>query len=139
MKSIVRVALTAVLVGAVGFFGGVRYSQSSGASDVAGTNGRSAAGGGMGATSGDVIAAESGSITVKQADGSTRVVYFSPTTRITHSAEATLTDLTKGITVIASGASGDTSDTLTARSVQIVPKGTDPAAFGGGRGGGPSN
>jgi hypothetical protein len=146
MKTALQIGLTALLVGALAFYGGVMYGRSSGRSGLGGAAGFAARGGAAGgnaanaarfrggAAAGDVISADAKSITVKSADGSTKTVYFDAATRVLHSSEATLTDLIKGATVIAAGTPGS-DGSITARSVQIVPKGTDLATFGGMRGG----
>jgi hypothetical protein len=106
-----------------------------GAGGFGGANGANGAAGGFarfrgGIATGTVISADAKSITVKQADGSTKTVYFDSTTRVLKSSEATLTDLAKGTTVVVAGTPGS-DGSVTARSVQIVPKGANLASFGG--------
>lgn len=145
MKTALQIALSALLAAAVAFYGGVTYGRSNGV--AGGTRGGFAAQGAPGQAGanavrfrggfagGEVISAEGKSITVKSADGSTRTVYFDSNTRVLRSEEATLTDLAKGSTVVVTGTSGD-DGSVTARSVQIVPKGSNLGVFGGGMRGG---
>ena len=89
-----------------------------------------AAGGSGGFLSGDVIASDAESITVKMADGSSKIVFFSGSTSISRQAEGSVSDLTDGTSVLVTGAS-NADGSITAQTIQIRPAGGAP--FGPGR------
>lgn len=148
LKTALIAVLTAILVGAVAFYGGVRYGQSTGrsgglagragfgagANGATGANGANAARLRGGFADGTILSADAKSITVKQADGSTKTIYFDSTSRVVRSSEATLTDLTKGANVAVQGTAAS-DGSITARSIQIVPAGFQPFGRGLGAGG----
>ncbi|MFH1207771.1 MAG: hypothetical protein V1668_04160 [Patescibacteria group bacterium] len=84
-----------------------------------GTSGSRQFGGG-GMISGEIVSMDSQSITVKQQDNSTKVVYYSSSTAITKSATATAGDLTVGVTVRATG-TANTDNSITAQILQVNP------------------
>ncbi len=155
MKTALQIGLTALLVGALAFYGGVMYGRASGPANLAarfggqngangfrlngqggqggqgqnGQNGNVAMRGGF--ANGEILSADSKSITVKMADGSTRTVYLDANTRVVRSSEATTSDLTQGANVVVIGTAGS-DGSVTARSVQIVPKGSNLDLFRGG-------
>ncbi|HEY3317539.1 MAG TPA: hypothetical protein VGK50_03855 [Coriobacteriia bacterium] len=153
MKTALQIGLTALLVGALAFYGGVTYGRMSGRAGIAarfGAQGGQGAffggQGGQGANGananaarfrggfadGEIISADAKSITVKMPDGSTKTVYLDATTRVVRSAEATASDLTKGTTVVVIGQAASDGSSVTARSIQIVPKGASLDFFRGG-------
>lgn len=143
LKTALIAVLTAILVGAVAFYGGVKYGQSTGRSSglagraglgATGANGANAARLRGGFADGTILSADAKSITVKQADGSTKTIYFDSTSRVVRSSEATLTDLTKGANVAVQGTAAS-DGSITARSIQIVPAGFQPFGRGLGAGG----
>jgi hypothetical protein len=145
LKTALIAVLTAILVGAIAFYGGVKYGQASGGgrSSFAGRSGFGGFGGSNGATgglaarfrggiaTGTVISADAKSITVKQADGSTKTVYFDSTSRIVRTSPAAVADLKSGLNVVVQGTAAS-DGSITARNIQIVPAGFQE--FGGGRG-----
>lgn len=145
LKTALIAVLTAILVGAVAFYGGVKYGQSTGRSSglagragfgagANGANGANAARLRGGFADGTILSADAKSITVKQAGGSTKTIYFDSTSRVVRSSEATLTDLTKGANVAVQGTAAS-DGSITARSIQIVPAGFQPFGRGLGAGG----
>lgn len=146
LKTALIAVLAAILVGAVAFYGGVKYGQASGGgrSSFAGRAGFGGSTGAAGAANaarfrggiadGTILSADAKSITVKQADGSTKTIYFDSTSRVVRSSEATLTDLKSGLNVAVQGTAAS-DGSITARSIQIVPAGFQPfgaRGFGGG-------
>jgi hypothetical protein len=83
-----------------------------------GTGGRQFGGGGF--VNGSIVSADSQSITVKQTDGSTKIVYFSASTAIEKTATAPSSDLIVGSTVRANG-TANTDGSVTATTIQLNP------------------
>lgn len=140
--------IVAVVIAAVGFFGGMQYEKgktamamnmmSTGAPAGAGGAGRFGAGGGRftsrggGATIGQIVSSDSSSITVKLADGSSKIVNISGSTKISKSDTATMSDLTTGTQVAAFGTT-NSDGSITATTVQLNPqmmRGVRPGAQG---------
>lgn len=133
-NNILVTGVVVILVGALGFFGGMKYQQSKGA----GNSGRQLAGGrpggqnGQGRTGGngrpvigEILNQDDKSITVKLNDGSSKIVLLTDKTAINKATEATKTDLVTGARVLASGT--DNADgSMTAVNIQLNP------TFGGG-------
>lgn len=137
--------LIAVALVAAGFYGGTVYEKESLSSQgllrAAGSRqggfaqmqgrsqngtqqersfGNRAGGQSGGFVAGDITAKDDTSITVKLRDGSTKVVYYSPSTEIGKSASGTAGDLSVGESIMVNG-SADASGTVTAQSIQIRP------------------
>jgi hypothetical protein len=133
-----------VALGAGAFYGGMKYtgSKSAGGNNF-GQNGlnfqsmtaeqrqqRMAQGGaggqrmgglnGAGMASGEILAKDDKSITVKMRDGSSKIIFFSPSTQIMKSTSGAPADLKVGENVIVSG-KADQSNTITAESIQLRP------------------
>lgn len=89
---------------------------------TSGMGGRQFGGGGF--VNGSIVSADSQSITVKQADGSTKTVYYSSSTAIEKTTTAPASDMTVGTTVRANG-TANTDSSVTAQSIQL-----NPAAIG---------
>lgn len=70
------------------------------------------------AVSGSIISADATSITVKTADGSTKIVLLSGSTPISKVAEGTMADLLAGQNVIVTGTTND-DGTVTATRIQV--------------------
>jgi hypothetical protein len=142
MKIAITAVLAAVLAGALGFFGGVTYQKAQtpsfagrtgdgnftppagftpgqGGANRQGGAGRFAGG----IATGTVLAADSKSITVKVESGGSKTVYISSTTNFGKQEALTAADIKVGDNVMAVGQAS--SGGITARSVQVVPPGTD--------------
>lgn len=120
------------VVGGVGFLGGMKYQQSkrtiSNRQFVNGQfgNGQGARNGqngnrmGFRPVSGEIISSDDKSITVKLADGSSKIVLLSDKTEINQAASATKEDLKTGEKVMVVGT--DNSDgSVTAQNIQLNP------------------
>ncbi len=120
-------AVLVILVGAGGFFGGMKYQQSKGGR---GADGQPGANGqrrgqfgqrnGMRPVAGDIISADDKSITVKMMDGSTKIVLISGSTQINKAATATKTDLKPNEKVAVFGTE-NSDGSVTAQSIQLNP------------------
>ncbi len=145
-------AIVAVLaVGGVSFYGGMKYGEGKTSpgnfqnmsaeqrqqmfQQVAGTNGGQArafrggtdgtAGanfGGARPVSGEIISQSDGNITIKLADGSTRIVFIGDSTKITKSTEGAPDDLKAGEEVFVSGTQNP-DGSYTANTIQLSPAG----------------
>ncbi len=152
MKTVITGVLCAVLAGALGFWGGVTYqknqtptlasargngnsgppagfdpSQMPGGGQMPGAGGQSGQNNARqfagGLATGTVLAADSTSITLKIASGGSKTVYLNSDTRVSKQETLQPSDIKVGDNVAAMGQS--TNGGITARSVQIVPEGSD--------------
>ena len=78
---------------------------------------------------GTILSADSKSITVQMADGSSKIVLVSGTTSINQASAATMTDLKVGTKVAAFGAT-NSDGSVTAQNIQINPIMRAPAPTG---------
>jgi FtsP/CotA-like multicopper oxidase with cupredoxin domain len=137
---LIPVIITAVIVGAASFFGGMKYAQSqqnsrqsafgqrTGNTGINGQN-RTGRAGGSGVF-GDIINADNTSITVKLQDGSSKIVLLSDTTTIGKMTEGSKSDLTAGQRVSVFGTT-NADGSVTAQNVQLNPLGRAPFGTGG--------
>ncbi len=121
-KNIIIAAVAALLIGAgLGFFGGMKYQQSKTPAGRSGMFQRGSAGirNSMGmAVRGQIISADTSSITVKLPDGSTKIVILSSTTMIGKTTTGNASDLTNGVNVIVFG-NTNSDGSVTAQNVQV--------------------
>ena len=122
-KNTIGILIAAVVViGGLSFYGGMKYASAqslarnqafagmgmgqfrSGQSGTGRTGANGIAGRMMGGTYGQIISKDDKSITVKLADGGSKIVFLSQTTTITKNTTATVADLTVGSNVIVGGA-----------------------------------
>lgn len=141
-KIIMAVVITALVAGAGSFYGGMVYGtiQAKGKGPVGlanlsaderqqrfaqvGTGARGQnSGGGM--ISGDILSLDQQSITVKQRDGSTKIVFFSTSTEVSRFTAGTVSDLVVGNSVTVSGKTNQ-DGSVTAQSIQLRPAGAGP-------------
>jgi cytochrome c-type biogenesis protein CcmE len=137
MKKYLTIVIVAIVVGGIGFYGGMVYGKNSASSaPVAGNQNfaaalRNRAGGQAngGLVTGEIIAKDDKSITVKTADGGSKIVFVSDqTSKVTKTTTGSLSDLIIGQNVVVSGSSNQ-DGSVTAQSVQLrpVPQGTAKA------------
>ena len=132
----------ALIVRLAGFFGGMKYQQSktemprgqfmlnregqpgrNGGAPMIGETGRRPEGGmgtGTRPVSGEIIATDEASITIKMQDGSSKIVMISETTDINKAEKGTKTDLSNGQDMMVFGKE-NTDGTVTAINVQVNP------------------
>jgi plastocyanin len=125
--------VVALIFGSGGFFAGTKYSQNQrGAAfrqaNTTGAGGRFGAIGAGGGTrngfrpvSGSIISMDDKSITVKLADGSSKIVLLTDKTQIGKAQAATKSDLMQGTQVAVFG-SENSDGSVTAQSVQLNPQ-----------------
>lgn len=126
-NSIIILVVAVIVVGAAGFFGGMKYEQSKATNPA---NGQFAAGrfgqgrfggrGGMMPTVGKIVSSDSNSITVQMQDGSSKIVNISGSTKILKTSTASMSDLTSGTQVAVIGTS-NSDGSVDAQNVQINP------------------
>ena len=117
-----------LVIGGGLFFGGYQVGKSTGGRSgrqFGGPNGL--AGGTRGDSSssfvsGEVIAKDDTSVTVKLADGGSQIIFLSDSTQITKSATGVADDLSAGTNISANG-SKNTDGSISAKTVQIRPAG----------------
>lgn len=130
-KNIIWIILV-VVIGVGGFFGGMKYQQSKRTTQFGGLNGgQIRQGQGQGQkqgpgyrafqpVNGDIVSSDAQSITVKLADGSSKIVLFSGTTQINKAATATKDDLKVGEKVAVFGITNP-DGSVSAQSIQLNP------------------
>lgn len=130
MKKYLPIIVTAIVIGAICFFVGMRIGGGSGKSAAQpnslgfqrGTGAGGRAGGLQqgGFTGGSIIAKDDKSITVSVRGGSSKIVFVSDTTGVMKSVQGTIADLATGEQVTVTG-SANPDGSITAQSVQIRP------------------
>ncbi len=124
----------ALVIGAAGFFAGMKYQQARGRAAFAnfGTGGNTRFGNGNANNArpvrGQILSIGDTSITVKMADGSSKVVVFSDSTNISQATKAAKTDLKTGDEILVLG-NNNSDGSVTANSISINPAlpGVSPA------------
>lgn len=134
-KNIVIVSLVVLAVGGGAFFAGMKYGENQNASaspfskNFQGMpnggqiqNGTRVAGnisrGGSGVASGEIIAVDSDSVTIKAANGSSKIVFFSDQTKIGNFVDAASSDLAEGKNVMVMGMA-NSDGSIIANNIQI--------------------
>ena len=132
MNKNIVITLVAVLVaGGAGFFGGMKYQEGKRPSfngQVMGQargrlgngNGTANPNGARG-TMGEIISSDDKSITVKLADGSSKIVLLSDNTTINKASQAAKSDLTNGTRVVVFG-TANSDGSVAAQNIQINPE-----------------
>ncbi len=132
-NQIIITILVAVVVGGIGFFGGMQYQKSqvpqrgqfaqmmggNGANGNFRTGaGRNGANGG--AVRGEIVSNDNGTLTVKLGDGSTKLVLLSGNTNISKATAGTKDDLKSGQQVMVIGTT-NSDGSVTAQMVSLNP------------------
>ena len=127
---IIITIMLVIVVGAGTFFGGMKYQQSKepaflrqlGTAQGARTGDNRT---GFRPVTGEIIASDDKSITVKLQDGSSKIVFFSDTTQINKAEAASKSDLQTGQQVAVFGTQ-NSDGSVTAQNIQL-----NPSAFRG--------
>ena len=133
MKKSMPIIALALVVGAASFYGGMRYDQGRASSQAGAGRGNFAAGegpqgggfsggrrGGVagGFVSGEAIAKDTTSITVKMRDGGSKIVFLSDSTPVMKSVSGTSNDIASGTQVMVMGVA-NSDGSVTAQTVRI--------------------
>jgi hypothetical protein len=131
-KTIIIALITLIVGGGAGFFGGMKYQQgrrmnqfaqfanSQGARGGLGIRGNGS-GGNFRPVAGQIISADSGSITVKMSDGSSKIVILNDKTVVNQTSSASSSDLKTGQEVAVFG-TNNSDGSVTATNVQLNPQ-----------------
>lgn len=130
------IGIGVVVIAAIAFYGGARYSQAKTAPTSAATargqygqggfaQGGARAGGAAfagrgGATAGEILSKDATSFTVKLSTGGSRIVFTSASTTVAKMAQGSLDDLTVGASVLVTG-TPNSDGSMTASSVELRP------------------
>ncbi len=119
--------IVAVVVGGASFFGGMKYQQTKQPSlnrqfgqQIGGQQRGGNRTAGIRPTSGEIIASDDKSITVKLADGSSKIILLSDKTTINQTMAGTKADLKMGVKVAMFGTENP-DGSVTASSIQVNP------------------
>ncbi len=154
MKKIAPVIAALIIVGGASFYGGLKYADSKNPSSAGSASnrqnfsnltpeqrqqrfgqmgagaGRTDAGarqGGANFVSGEIIAKDDKSITVKLRDGGSKIVFYSGSTNIEKFASGATNDLEVGKSIMVNG-SANADGSVTAQSIQLRPEIIAPPA-----------
>ena len=146
-KTVVFAIVIAVVFAAAGFFGGTLYQKSQtvrpgrnfggiaggiGNSESQAANAMRRSGGLQGGfTSGDIVAKDNNSITLKLRDGSTRIIFYSSSTQISKQASGTVDDLAVGSSVMVTG-TANSDGSVNAQNISLRPTSSASNAVPGG-------
>jgi len=134
-KKIVLSVVVCLVIAGVSFWGGMTYGNSkSSSSQLAnktqngyGQSGGQRTGGGMrggvnggGFVSGEILAKDNTSITVKENNGGSKIIFISPSTKIEKTVDGTSADLIIGKTVTIMG-TANSDGSINSTSVQLRP------------------
>jgi len=127
-KNLILIFIVLIIVGAGGFFGGMKYGESEALKNLTPEKMREIfqqrgqmfqrQRPGQNFVSGQVISKDEKSLTIKLPDGSTKIIFFSQSTQITKAEEAKIDDVQIGKEISVSGTSNE-DGSLTARMIQI--------------------
>ncbi len=126
MKKNIQYMIAAVIILSVAgasFYGGILYKTSQAPVQTArgqGLRNGSRFANGNNFVTGNIVAMDSQSMTVKSRDGSSKIILYSNSTQVGKFVAGALTDVQVGQTVMASGTT-NTDGSITAQSIQIRP------------------
>jgi hypothetical protein len=134
-KKIVLSAVVCLIIASVSFLGGMTYRSSKSSSNKLtdkvqngfGQNGgiRTGVGmrggtGGGGFVSGEILTKDDTSITIKENNGGSKIIFFSPSTKIEKTVDGLPVDLIVGKQVMVTGTTG-TDGSISSTSIQLRP------------------
>jgi hypothetical protein len=123
-NAVVITILVAVIVGALGFFGGMQYQKMQRGAGrfgaAGGFGGRAGGANGTRPVVGQISSMDSNSVTVKLPDGSSKIVILSTSTAINKQATGSKSDLKNGENILVIGTS-NSDGSITAQNIQLNP------------------
>ena len=137
-KKIILIIIALAVIGGGAFYGGMKYGQSKNPrlsseqrqqflqGSIEGNLPRGT-GRGIGANflTGEVIAKDEQSLTLKMQDGSSKIVFFSDSTEISKTAEGEINDIEVGKQIMISG-DQNSDGSYTAKTIQLSPRVIQP-------------
>ena len=118
-----------IVVGVLGFLVGSSYGKNNSVQTNATNGTRSGFTGGRGGmmgnrgagfVTGDILSKDATSITIKTRDGSSKIIFYSPSTEVGKFVTGTMDDLVVGKTVSLNG-TANSDGSITAQSIQVRP------------------
>jgi hypothetical protein len=126
-------SIIGIIIAASGlsFYGGIKYNQTQSAAERNASRAQLGGGGngtrgfrggtaGAGFISGEVIAKDDASITIKLREGGSKIIFLSGGTEVTKSSQGNVQDIGIGAQVSANG-TANSDGSMTAQTVQIRP------------------
>jgi hypothetical protein len=149
-NSLILTIVAVVIVGVLGFYGGIQYQKSQRVSFSEGTPtqgmptgasqqgraGKQGNAGGSTPVSGEITSVDKSTITIKTQDGSSKIIIYSISTKVNKTSEGSTSDLKVGEKVTAIGLEGS-DGAVTAQSISVgnamlqgMPGGSQPGQNG---------
>lgn len=135
-KKIISSVVIGLVIAGLSFWGGVTYGSSKKSSNLLttrnqgsfGQNGGTRNGGNMrgggpnggGFVSGEILSKDDTSITIKESNGGSKIVFISPSTKIEKTVDGTPEDLVAGKQVMITGTTG-ADGSVSSTSIQLRP------------------
>jgi len=136
-KKLVSIFIVALLIiGGGAFYGGMKYGESKSPARQNFQNlsqeqrqqllqGRTGGGTGANFLTGEVIAKDEQSLTLKMSDGGSKIVFFSNSTEISKTTEGAVDDIEIGKQIMVSG-DQNSDGSYTAKTIQLSPRVIQP-------------
>ncbi len=140
-KQLITTVVAVLIVGGAAFYGGMQYQKNqrstfgpAGNQRLANDNNQNGNGrqNGLGRpVSGEITSMDTGTLTIKTQDGSSKIIVYSSSTKVNKMTEASSSDLEIGEQITAMGSDG-TDGTVTAQTIslnsgfQAIPEGNPP-------------
>lgn len=135
IKKYTPIVITAIIVGVIAFYGGMKYGVSNNTNQQTtigqgsyqqGQSRQKIAGFGQNgsAVTGSIISKDDKSITVQTRDGGSKIIFISSSTEVMKSIQGTVNDLLNGKQITAMG-SANSDGSITGQTVQIRPTQTN--------------
>jgi hypothetical protein len=149
-NNLIKTIIITIVVGLLGFYGGIQYQKSQRVSFSAnsaqrfagGTNQQSGAArqgraAGFNPVSGQITSLDKSTITIKTQDGSSKIVVYSSSTKVNKTSEGSMSDLKVGDQIMTIGSTAS-DGTVTAQSISVggkifqggMPNGSQPGQDG---------
>jgi hypothetical protein len=136
IKKLLIIIIALAVIGGGAFYGGMKYGQSKSPARQNFQNlsqeqrqqllqGGTQRGAGAGFLTGEVIAKDEQSLTLKMSDGSSKIVFFSDSTQISKTTEGSISDIEIGKQIMVSG-SQNSDGSYTAKTIQLSPLHSTP-------------
>jgi hypothetical protein len=130
-NNLIKIIVIAVVVGLLGFYGGIQYQKSQRVSFSANNNQKFTGGmnqqtgtvkqsrtAGFSPVSGEITSLDKNTITVKAKDGSSKIIVYSSSTKVNKTSEGSMSDLKVGEQIMTIGLTGS-DGTVTAQSISV--------------------